>query len=141
MPRGCECSCRALHAAAPRRSAAFPRAAFRARLHGPHGEARKVSAYFCMEISTRLFSFCTNSEISSSCVSNTYDPRKNSSISKSYDRNKLISQNQYLTFFVFAPTARSRRVVSKSRSEKRSNEKSSPFQVLQLVFHLTSLQK
>ena len=33
------------------------------------------------------FFFCTNSEISSSCVSNTYDPRKNSSTSKSYDRN------------------------------------------------------
>ena len=36
-----------------------------------------------------FFSFGTNSEISSSCVSNTYDPRKNSSISKTYDRTKL----------------------------------------------------
>ena len=53
---------------------------------------RKNSAnYFCIKISTKRFSFCTNREISSSYVSNTYDPRKNSSMSKSYARDKLRS--------------------------------------------------
>ena len=44
---------------------------------------------------------CTNSEISSSCVSNTYGPKKNSSISKSYDRNRFRSPKSALNFFFF----------------------------------------
>ena len=39
---------------------------------------------------SHFFSFCANSDILSSCVSKTYDPRKNSSISKSYDGNKVV---------------------------------------------------
>ena len=60
------------------------------RTRGRSRQSKSSSARFHHQNSrTSLFSFCTNSEISFRCVSNTYDLRKNSSVSKSYDRNKL----------------------------------------------------